>query len=178
LHASCIWCKPLTSTCSLNEEESAWKTLLKPSKPEEPAPQSQPAWPEERRPRLQSQKPDPSLAIDTTLLDPKQLSLLDYLDPSLTASTTTTKQSSLATEVSARIATLISNLEPNIDAFADGVHRLAQYNASAARIADRVKTIWAQRLEKRDLEARSHGGNGEVGGRDVLRALSVKMTEK
>jgi kinetochore protein Mis13/DSN1 len=177
LHASCTWCRPLTFACSLNEEESAWKTLLKPPKPEEPAHQSQQPRPEERRPRLQSQKLDPSFAIDTTLLDPKQLSLLGYLDPPLTASTTAT-QSSLATKVSARIETLTSNLEPSIDAFADGVHRLSQYNMSAARIADRVKNIWAQRLEKRDVEARSHGGNGEVGGRDILRALSVKMNEK
>jgi hypothetical protein len=55
---------------------------------------------------------------------------------------------------------------------------LTLYNASAARVADRIKGIWAQRLETRDLDAKTRGGTRDVGSRDVLRALAGKLNER
>jgi kinetochore protein Mis13/DSN1 len=151
----------LTITFRLEKEQLAWKSLLKPTK---------------SKPATQTQQP-----IDSSLLNPSQASLLAYLDTSQSAassSASSTTNSKLSSEVSSRIEALTSNLEPTVNAFADGIHRISQYNVSAARVADRVKSIMAQRLEKRSEEARRHGGNGEVGGRDVLRALAVKLNEK
>lgn len=72
---------------------------------------------------------------------------------------------------------LYDSLEPTIDAFADGVHRIGQYRDAADSMAGRVLSICAQGLAKKDKEERKRalGGGEKTPPKDlsgVLRSLS------
>ena len=56
--------------------------------------------------------------------------------------------------VSARVNSLTSSLAPTIDAFADGVHKLAMYCQTADRLAGNVLAVCAEKLEERDREGK------------------------
>ena len=70
--------------------------------------------------------------------------------------------------------TVNRNLEFEIDKFANSVHTLDTFKDAADRVADDILAMGAGALEKRDREGkrRANGEAGEVGTRDVLRALS------
>ncbi|KAF2632973.1 kinetochore protein-like protein Mis13 [Macroventuria anomochaeta] len=156
----------------LEEEKAAWESLdkLAPSMPP-PADSS-------------NDTPAVTLAdIDTSLLDPAQALILSKLQlpppqteeqPPSTASTFTfTTPSALHSHLSK----LSQSLEPNIDIFADGVHKIEQYRNTAERVADRVLGTAAKRLEERDREVKERAGADGIGVGDVLRGLAGVLGE-
>lgn len=78
----------------------------------------------------------------------------------------------------ARLKHITTSLEPTIDLFADGVHRIAQYRLAAERVADRILGVAAERLEKREQDIKEGSGTEDIGTGDVLRALSGVLNEQ
>jgi kinetochore protein Mis13/DSN1 len=72
---------------------------------------------------------------------------------------------------------LVEGLEPQIDLFADGVHKIEQYRQTAERVADRVLGTASRRLEEREREVRERVGTQGVGVGDVLRGLASVLGE-
>lgn len=85
-------------------------------------------------------------------------------------------------DMTGRLQRVISNLQPAVDTFADGVHRLVQYQNRADRVASQVLSLCADRLAERERVGRRKAlgtdgdGDGDGSpGRDlnnVLRGLS------
>jgi kinetochore protein Mis13/DSN1 len=63
--------------------------------------------------------------------------------------------------LSSRLNLIGASLGPTIDAFADGVHQIAQYREAADAVAGRVLKICADKLEDSEKEGRRHA-LGEV----------------
>ncbi|KAL1964176.1 hypothetical protein VTN77DRAFT_7264 [Rasamsonia byssochlamydoides] len=117
-------------------------------------------------------------AIDTSVLDPSQQSLITSLgldnlriddnhqqeSPSLPSATTTTTTSlppiSPAT-VSSRLSRITTSLAPTLDSFASGIHDIEIYRSAADNVSSKILRICSQRLEERDL-------------RNTLRALEIE----
>lgn len=74
-----------------------------------------------------------------------------------------------------RLRALAQNLEPSVDIFADGVHKLAQYRLAAERVADRVLAQGARVLEERDKAVKEASGTVGIGGFDALKALGSAL---
>ena len=72
---------------------------------------------------------------------------------------------------------LSESLEPSIDLFADGVHKVEQYRNTAERVADRILGTAAKRLEERDRETKERAGADGIGVGDVLRGLAGVLGE-
>lgn len=70
------------------------------------------------------------------------------------------------------MAALSLALEPSIDVFADGIHKIEQYRQTAERVADRVLGTASRRLEERERTARERVGAQGIGVGDVLRGLA------
>ncbi len=153
----------------LEAEEATWVSLLPPTS------------------KSASKKPSPvpassSSLIDRSLLSESQQALLALLDPHLISTPESSESiprqdGPFSSSIASRVNALMSNLEPTVDLLADGVHQLQQFNQHASQVADRVKGVWAKRLDKRDEEARKDAQAEEFGARDVLRALSGKLNE-
>jgi kinetochore protein Mis13/DSN1 len=104
-------------------------------------------------------------------------SLLSPCDAQILESLASTRTSSEI--ISSRLNAISVALGPTIDAFADGVHRIAQYRNAADNVAGRVLQMCADKLEDREKEGRRHAlgeaaamttTKDEVG--NVLRSLS------
>jgi kinetochore protein Mis13/DSN1 len=104
-------------------------------------------------------------------------SLLSACDAQIVESLASTRTSSEI--VSLRLNAISASLGPTIDAFADGLHRIAQYRNAADNVAGQVLKMCADRLEDREKEGRRHAlgeaaamstTKDEVGS--VLRSLS------
>ncbi|OAL46726.1 hypothetical protein IQ07DRAFT_573467 [Pyrenochaeta sp. DS3sAY3a] len=151
----------------LEEEKVAWEALASSTTAANPPPTLSTA----AIPTLSS--------IDTSLLDPAQAALLSALQqpqsqPHPPSSTFTfTSPSSLQSHLSQ----LAQKLEPHIDLFADGVHKIEQYRQTAERVADRVLGTASRRLEERDREVKERAGMEGVGVGDVLRGLGGLLGE-
>ncbi|KAF2666527.1 hypothetical protein BT63DRAFT_481040 [Microthyrium microscopicum] len=137
----------------LEAEEKTWKELLPKSKPV----------------TKPTSEPDSS-EINQELLSDSQRAIMSSLKLSTSSNDSTQA-------ISARIQAIAGKLEPTVDAFADGIHRLGTYADTAGQIADRIKGIWAKRLERRDEEAKASSGSADIASRDVLRALAGKLDE-
>lgn len=115
-------------------------------------------------PRSSSHVNPPTL--DNSLLSHSDISILETLNTSSTNPAT----------ISSRINNLSATLGPSIDAFADGVHKVAQYRDAAERVSSHVLSICAQKLEERDKEGRRRavGAAGDASDdlTGVLRSLS------
>ncbi|KAF1957769.1 hypothetical protein CC80DRAFT_469728 [Byssothecium circinans] len=160
----------------LEEEESEWKKLASSS----PTPTLPPPVPP-------TSTQFPSLAdIDTSFLDPSQAAILSSLavppqptDPSTSSvpssdfSFTFTTPAALQTHLDK----LSQSLEPNIDLFADGLHKIEQYRNAAERAADRVLGTASKRLDERDKEGKEKVGSEGIGVGDVLRGLAGVLNE-
>lgn len=169
----------------LEEEKSAWEALAASTSTAIPPPPA-PSIPPATTPALST--------IDTSILDPEQTAILISLQQSTTqtqsqpelqsqpqsstqpsssirppqSSFTFTSPSSLQTHLT-RLAT---TLEPTIDLFADGVHKIEQYRATAERVADHILGSASKRLEEREREVKSRVGAEGIGVGDVLRGLA------
>ncbi|KAF2489659.1 hypothetical protein BU16DRAFT_575351 [Lophium mytilinum] len=184
----------------LEEEKATWEALTttsliqpstsSPAMPPPPLPSKSP-----RRPKLQPPQPPAAPQIDSSLLDPSQAAILAALHPELLTSepSSTTSTSSNAhptpastlptsdftfttsTALQTRLTQLSRSLEPTIDTFADGVHKIEQYRLAAEHVADRVLGGAAKALEERDRAAKERAGTGGVAVVDVLSALGAVL---
>jgi kinetochore protein Mis13/DSN1 len=154
----------------LEEEKAAWESL------EKSAPSAAP---------MKDTSTVTLADIDTTLLDPAQAAILSALQlPSPQTEDQQTAPSSDFTFTFTTPAALQSHLnklsqalEPNIDLFADGVHKIEQYRNTAERVADRILGTAAKRLEERDREVKERAGADGIGVGDVLRGLAGVLRE-
>jgi kinetochore protein Mis13/DSN1 len=112
--------------------------------------------------------------VNAALLDPSQASILQTLNSFQADSNTGTKPADL----SARLQKINTTLEPQIDLFADGIHKISQYRQAAERVADRILGATASQLEKRDREAKEISRTSGADAREVLSALSGALTEQ
>ncbi|QDS77368.1 hypothetical protein FKW77_005632 [Venturia effusa] len=155
----------------LQSEKQSWEGLLSTKSP----PEIQPS--------------DPG-KLDPELLDPAQATILATLQASSTSTTSTTttvptKSSQNETHsalpispptLSSRVNTIVDTLEPQIDLFADGIHKISQYRLAAERVADKVLGSTADNLESRDRMAKEASGTAGVGAREVLSALGGALS--
>lgn len=145
----------MTKLCRLRSERQSLEALLRP-----------PSIPVLARSQLPSPSQAHLPAIDTSLLSSSEITILESLNASsLTPAT-----------ISSCINRLSASVGPTIDAFADGVHKIAQYRDAAERVSGRVLSICAQKLEERD-RGRRRCAVGETGESSddligVLRSLS------
>ncbi|KAH7371257.1 Mis12-Mtw1 protein family-domain-containing protein [Pyrenochaeta sp. MPI-SDFR-AT-0127] len=155
----------------LEEEKAAWEALASSSTTMPPPP----------APSING--PTPTFSdIDTSLLDPAQAAILSSLQPLQQPQPQTRPPTSAFTFTSptalqAHLTTLSDSLEPHIDLFADGVHKIEQYRQTAERVADRVLGSASRRLEERDREVKERVGAGGIGVGDVLRGLAGVLGE-
>lgn len=136
---------------SLQEERDQWKALKKP-----PSPLS-PLFPPESDPTSPSQ-------IDASLLDPEQAAILSSII-SLPAE-------DLRSQTTQRLKAIQSGLEFKIDQFADGVHKMEQFQETAGRVADKILSMSAVRLEARERKEKESVGTRDVPMQEVLSSLS------
>lgn len=73
---------------------------------------------------------------------------------------------------------LSQSLEPSIDLFADGVHKIEQYRNTAERVADRVLGTASKRLDERDRDVKARAGAAGIGVGDVLRGLAGVLSDQ
>lgn len=175
----------------LEEEKAAWDSL---ASTVYPIPDPPPA-------QSSSSSLVPSLAdIDLSLLDPSQASLLSALQtripqpkdtappPESTSTETPPKFPSTSKStfsftfttpaaLESHLSTLSLSLEPHIDLFADGVHKIEQYRTTADRVADRILGTAALRLEERDSSVKEKTGSEGIGVGDVLRGLAGVLND-
>ncbi|KAJ8111086.1 hypothetical protein OPT61_g6230 [Boeremia exigua] len=153
----------------LEEEKAAWESL------EKSTPATIPA-------ASPSDAPAVTLAdIDTSLLDPAQAAILSRLQL-LPASEEQSQAASTFTfttpfALQSHLNKLSQSLEPNIDIFADGIHKIEQYRNTADRVADRILGTAAKRLEERDREVKERAGADGIGVGDILRGLAGVLGE-
>ncbi|KAK4696675.1 kinetochore protein Mis13/DSN1, partial [Lecanoromycetidae sp. Uapishka_2] len=142
----------------LKAERETWESLLRPPLDKTPM-----------LPPLPPTPSDPSTINASLLSDPIQVTALQTLQ-----SLATDFQPSLSAATSHRLQTINQNLDFEIDKFATNVHALGAYKDAAERVADDILSTGAEALENRDREGkkRANGEAGEVGTRDVLKALS------
>ncbi|TVY25285.1 Kinetochore protein [Lachnellula hyalina] len=140
----------------LREEKEQWKALAK------PAPSLPPLFPDN------SDDIDPT-QIDASLLDPEQAAIL--------ASVSSASALDLRTRVSKQLQELQSGLEFKVDQFADGVHKMEQYQQTAGRVANKILAISAVRLEERDKREKEATGTRDLPMQEVLRSLSRILPE-
>ncbi|TVY42838.1 Kinetochore protein [Lachnellula occidentalis] len=140
----------------LREEKEQWKALAK------PAPSLPPLFSDN------SNHIDPS-QIDASLLDPEQAAIL--------ALVSSASALDLRTRVSKQIRELQSGLEFKVDQFADGVHKIEQYQETASRVANKILAISAVRLEERDKREKEATGTRDLPMQEVLRSLSRILPE-
>lgn len=85
---------------------------------------------------------------------------------------------SLPLSIAKRLQRVTLDLEPQIDAFADGIHRISQYRIVAEQVADRILCATAEKLQRRDQAAREASGTAAVGPREVLSALALVLNQQ
>tara|TARA_R110002003_G_scaffold31_3_gene1873 strand:- start:9048 stop:9554 length:507 start_codon:yes stop_codon:yes gene_type:complete len=163
---------------SLEAEKAAWEALAATSTtmPPPPAPSRKTA--------------TPALSeIDASLLDPEQAAILSALQIPTQQPTPPDTQEAVRPPTSAftfttpmalqsHLTKLGQSLEPHIDLFADGVHKIEQYRNTAERVADRILGTASKRLEERDRDVKERVGAEGIGVGDVLRGLAGVLGEQ
>jgi len=118
-------------------------------------------------PNRQGSNEQAGILPDRTLISDTDNAALDLLQAQITP----------AEQISENLHGLHDSLEPTIDAFADGMHKIAQYRDAADNMAGRVLSICAEGLAQRDKEERKRAlaGGEKTPPKDlsaVLRSLS------
>lgn len=140
----------------LQEERDQWKALAK------PPPKLPPIFSDDSIDISPSQ-------IDVSLLEPEQAAFL--------ATVASSTALDLRSQASERLKTVQSGLEFDVDQFADGVHKLEQYQETAGRVADKILALSAVRLEERDRKEKEEIGTRDLPMQEVLRSLSRILPE-
>ena len=70
-----------------------------------------------------------------------------------------------------------AGLEFKIDQFADGLHKLEQYQETAGRVADKILALSAVRLDERERKEKEEIGTRDLPMQEVLRSLSRILPE-
>ena len=135
----------------LREERDQWKALAKP--------------PSSLLPIL----PDESIEFDASQID---ASLLDPEQAAILATAASASALDIRKQSSERLRTIQTGLEFQVDQFADGVHKLEQYQETAGRVANRVLALSAIRLDERERQAKEEVGTRDLPMQEVLRSLS------
>jgi kinetochore protein Mis13/DSN1 len=107
--------------------------------------------------------------IDASLLDPEQAAILVEI--------ASRSALDLRNQTAERLRVLQSGLEFKIDQFADGVHKLEQYQETVGRVADKILALSAVRLEDRDRREKEEIGTRDLPMQEVLRSLSRILPE-
>jgi kinetochore protein Mis13/DSN1 len=107
--------------------------------------------------------------IDASLLDPEQAAIL--------ATVASAPALGLRKQASERLRALQAGLEFKVDQFADGVHKLEQYQETAGRAADKILALSAVRLDGRERKAKEEVGTRDLPMQEVLRSLSRILPE-
>lgn len=140
----------------LKDERDQWKALAKP-------PLSLP-------PLFRDDSADLSPSdIDSSLLDPEQAAIY--------ATVTKSSALDLRNEVVDRLKSIRGGIEFKVDHFADGIHKLEQFQETAGRVADKIQAIGAVRLEERDRKEKEAVGTRGLPIQEVLRSLSRILPE-
>ncbi|KAL5119978.1 hypothetical protein ACEQ8H_002076 [Pleosporales sp. CAS-2024a] len=128
--------------------------------------------------------------IDTSLLDPDQAAIVSALQVPDQAAPSQTEEASeqrppsgaftftTRSALQSRLTKLSQSLEPQIDLFADGVHKIEQYRQTAGRVADRILSTASKRLEERDRDIKARVGAEGIGVGDILRGLAGVLGEQ
>lgn len=83
----------------------------------------------------------------------------------------------LRKQASERLRAVHTGLEFQVDQFADGVHKLEQYQETAGRAADKILALSAARLDERERKAKEEVGTRDLPMQEVLRSLSRILPE-
>lgn len=180
----------------LQEEKRSWDSLLKTPSSISSSTSSSKSKDKEALPDA-TQLPETTPDVNPSLLDdPEQARILASLtslslDPAASSSVNNTPAiaevdsapairppSISQTELEARLQAITASLEPQIDLFADGLHKVAQFRATAERVASSILASSAERLAERDMEAKKAAGTENIGTGDVLRALAGALGGK
>jgi kinetochore protein Mis13/DSN1 len=84
---------------------------------------------------------------------------------------------SLRKQASEQLGAVHAALEFQVDQFADGVHKLEQYQETAGRAADKILALSAVRLDERERKAKEEMGTRDLPMQEVLRSLSRILPE-
>ncbi|KAF9629419.1 Mtw1 kinetochore complex DSN1 [Lasiodiplodia theobromae] len=177
----------------LQEEKKAWESLLK--TPSLGSSSSPPESKDKGTLPDATQPPDAAPDIDPTLLDdPEQARILASLNSlsleslsSNSAEATSTEAQPTSTirppsisrsELVSRLQAITASLEPQIDLFADGLHKVSQYRDTAERVATHILGSAAERIDERDREVKKAAGTEGIGLRDALKALASTLNER
>lgn len=165
----------------LEAEKQAWDSLLASSSALPPLDSSQLSPTRSKHPKstsvnLQtSHLPPDQVAIYTSLIHPSDSTPPSATQPNSTAVSNHEPTPSLP---SSRLRTIATSLEPTIDTFTDGVHKISQYRLAAERVADHVLGVAASVLEERDKAVKERSGTASVMMKDVLGALGGVMAAR
>lgn len=107
--------------------------------------------------------------IDASLLDPEQAAILVEI--------ASRSALDLRNQTAERLRVLQSGLEFKVDQFADGVHKLEQYQETVGRVADKILALSAVRLEDRERREKEEIGTRDLPMQEVLRSLSRILPE-
>ena len=163
----------------LQAEKRTWDDLL--ASTSQPKPSAEPA------DTASSSQPPLDISpqsINPSLLDPSQAdhlqALLSGISLNNPSDSSTAEPSTTLEATRSRVSTIASSLEFKIDKLADGAHKLEQYTAQAQKLADRVLSVGAEKLEERDrgVREKSSNGSGQVDALDRLRGLSRVMNKR
>lgn len=83
----------------------------------------------------------------------------------------------LRNQAAERLRSLQSSLEYKVDQFADGIHKLEQYQETVGRVTDKILAMSAVRLEERDRQEKEEIGTRDVPMQEVLKSLSRILPE-
>jgi kinetochore protein Mis13/DSN1 len=107
--------------------------------------------------------------IDASLLDPEQAAILATVASALALD--------LRKRASEQLRAVQTGLEFKVDQFADGVHKLEQYQETATRVAEKILAFSAVSLEGRDRKEKEEVGTRDLPIQEVLRSLSRILPE-
>ncbi|ETI28832.1 hypothetical protein G647_01284 [Cladophialophora carrionii CBS 160.54] len=98
----------------------------------------------------------PTLCQGNTTTEPWEMerSLLSETEAAALDSINPPSNPTSADQISQRVNEILESIGPTIDRFADGVHRLGQYQTAAENVAGRTLALCAEKLAEREKQGR------------------------
>lgn len=141
----------------LQGEKKAWQAMKKP--------------PPELPPMFTEKEDEPIELPDLDLLDEGDVRIRGYLaDEALSFD-------AVRSQTEAKLRSIRSTLEFEIDKLADNMHKLEQRVAVAGEEADKVLSLSALRLRERDEREKTSAGTRDMPIMEVLRSLGNILPE-